>query len=135
MIAACYDSFIISRRVIPRNPAPQFIHRDVRFFIDVTLKRKGRRGVNELHEGADTASSKRIMPAQQFSLRHSDDFRRSPNPPNHCCFAEPLGTYERVISSPLMLRMRYFDVVYPMVFYECKDYFSYNYFFFLRINA
>lgn len=71
MIAACYDSFIISRRVIPRNPAPQFIHRDVRFFIDVTSKRKGRRGVNELHEGADAASSKRIMPAQQFSLRQS----------------------------------------------------------------
>lgn len=84
------------------SPAPQFIHRDVRFFIDVTSKRKGRGGVNELHEGADAAPSKCIMPAQQFSLRQSvgvvtiSDILRSP--PNHCCFAEPLGTYERVIS-------------------------------------
>lgn len=71
MIAAYYDSFIISRRVIPRNPALQFIQHDVCFFIDVTSNRKGRRGANELHKGADAASSKRIMPSQQFSLRQS----------------------------------------------------------------
>lgn len=64
MIATCYDSFIISRRVIPRNPAPQFIRRDVplnstshRIVRDVASRTSP---AKRLRVGADAAPSKYI---------------------------------------------------------------------------
>jgi len=63
-------------RVIPWNPVPQLIRRDVcSFILDVTSNRKGYRiePYEEARANADVAPSKYIRPAQQFSLRQSVD--------------------------------------------------------------
>lgn len=89
MIATCYDSFIISRRVIPRNPAPQFIRRDVPLY---SMSRRIVRDVasrtspaKRLRVGADAAPSKYITAGATifFEVGIDDDFRHSLAPSNH----------------------------------------------------